>query len=47
MKIGKLVVVTVVISDKITIWQAVRPLITKITKLILTCNQYTTILDKK
>ena len=36
MKIGKLVVVTVAINDKTTIWLAVRPLITN--------NQYTTIL---
>ena len=36
MKIGKLVVVTVAINDKITIWPAVHPLITN--------NQFTTIL---
>ena len=57
MKIGKLVVATVVINDKTTIWQAVRPLTTNsqfTTILALSFlpnktrgNQYTTIKDKK
>ena len=51
-KIGRLVVATVAISDKTTIWLAVRPLIINLipnqyTTINLIPNQYTTIKDKK